>query len=378
MRRALLAAFLLLAATLLRMSVMLPPAGARPAPPPPSQSFFSIVVFTDIHVNSIPQADVDWGIASDWVSNSTNIGAWNIQGAMTTGDNMQNIGAACSCDDSDAEWNVLVAGYNKLIAAGVPFVITPGNHDVQFTKHTKWDTFTAPLNASEATFYAQSSNIGSMAGDHTAAANTYLRVNAATTTGTYKMGLVGFQWRASSADISQVRTWMDADTDRQFIAGTHFITIGAAEATMPANDVHLCQYGECMGANSVGALDGVDMWNGLKGNPRIVAMMSGHWHYIVYLPLTLTSGAVIPSFANYNEASPPNTASIVTILKFRPADHKMDIISWNTMSDTPDTRWNGTGTASYDWNPLTSPAVGGSTVGGAAKLSGSGVGGQPE
>src|SRR3569832_116304 len=115
-----------------------PAAIAATAPP-----YFTIAAFSDAHVddtygNPIAVNWQAWATAKAWIINNRD--AWNIRGLVGTGDYVADPATGATSD-----WTRFANDLNDIVAAGIPVVAGPGNHDVYSSGYALWDSYFASV-----------------------------------------------------------------------------------------------------------------------------------------------------------------------------------------------------------------------------------------
>jgi len=315
---------------------------------------FTVVVWNDIHTDSAGNT-VAGGHIRDWiVANKT---ARNITGFLSAGDEIADPLSATG------HWTDVVGLLTDIHNAGIPVVTALGNHDVAFFSapdSSQWNFYIAPLNAAWASHVSSSHFTGGLASANEQNVNVYFPWDVVTASGTIHLAGVAVNMNAAHGDISDVRALMDADTTRQYILTTHMF-VSTRDASNNPVAAHTCLYGEefCVATNAVGAQDAVDMWADFSANPRILAMMSGHEHLQGFYTMAGSGPNPVIAMENFNAALNGGT---FTILNFRPADRKIDLISsqWNSGTSS----FNETTLGTYDWTPILSSASSSALYGG--------------
>jgi len=314
-------------------------------------SSFTIVGVPDIHYddlggNPVPANQAAWATAKAWILAHKE--SWNIHGVMGLGDEVADVSTG-----SSADWMHVANDYSDFVVAGIPTTSAPGNHDVSYgAGASNWNAFFATAISRWPLTQAFSGNfLGGLASYHPQLVNQYQRVDVATSVGIVRMGLGSLELFASAADIARMRSYMDADTDRQFILGQHMFLAEVAGD----DQSHPCRFGEadCEVSNVAGLLDGAGIWANLKDNPRIILMMNGHSHNDTQNGIH--SGHMTDSFGNTVRAvSTRHVGSLgygtLLLLKFRTDNNTVEVYSWRTASDTADPAFFGTPKI-YPWTP---------------------------
>ena len=81
---------------------------------------FTIVVVPDVHA---PNGPTQWVALAKWIT--ANCTKWNCKAILAVGDYVNNPSVA-------DQWLDFVAGFNIIMATGLPVVWPPGNHDYAY------------------------------------------------------------------------------------------------------------------------------------------------------------------------------------------------------------------------------------------------------
>jgi hypothetical protein len=224
-------------------------------------SYFTIAAFSDPHIDYVdgspsPVSRQAWASAKSWILNNRD--AWNIQGVIGTGDYVADPTGATS------DWAGFANDLNDLVAAGIPVVAAPGNHDTYSSAYALWDTYFGSTIAGWPLAAQYAANYPALPSYHPLSTNQYQRLDIATSAGTVKLGIGAVEWSPSRNDVATLKAYMDGDADRDFVVGTHIFLspIAGTDASRP------CVYGDeyCTPSNYApyGYLDGAGIWDVLK------------------------------------------------------------------------------------------------------------------
>jgi len=327
-----------------------PVAVAQTAP-----AYFTIAVFSDAHIDDTSGNPVAanwkaWATTKAWILNNRD--AWNIRGLLGTGDYVADPATGATSD-----WAGFANDLNDIVAAGIPVVAVPGNHDVYSAHYALWDSYFASVMAGWPLAAQYAATYPAIPSYHPLSVNQYQRLDIATSAGVVKLGIGGLVWSPSRNDAARLKGYMDADADRDFVVGTHIFLapIAGTDASHP------CVYNEmyCITSNYApyGFLDGAGFWDALKDNAGLRAILTGHSHSAYSAQMTGTNGNLVQALSTWN-ISYAGWGNII-LMKFRTDNQTIEFYSWKTAQNVADQGvWGAPKVVS--WTPrsdITAPTV---------------------
>jgi hypothetical protein len=335
-------------------------------------SYFTIAVFSDTHIDDIngnpsPINRQAWATAKAWIINNRD--TWNIQGVIGTGDYVADPAKGATSD-----WAGFASDLNDIVAAGIPVVAAPGNHDTVSSDHALWDTYLASVIAGWPLAAQYAGSYPGWPSYHPLSVNQYQRLDIATSAGIMKLGIGVLEWSPSRIDAATLKGYMDADADRDFVVGTHLFL-----APIPGTDAsHPCIYNEtyCITSNYApyGYLDGAGIWDALKDIAGLRAIFAGHSHSAYSAQMTGTNGNLVQALSTWN-VSYYGSGNII-LMKFRTDNQTIEFYSWKTAQNVADqTVWGAPKIVGWTRPDITAPTVSmtapanGATVSGTATVS---------
>ena len=336
-------------------------------------SYFTIAVFSDAHVDDLngnpnPTNGQAWATVKSWIINNRD--TWNIQGVIGTGDYVADPAKGATSD-----WAGFANDLNDIVAAGIPVVAAPGNHDTGSTGHALWDTYFGSVIAGWPLAAQFAGSYPGLPSYHPLAVNQYQRLDIATSAGIMKLGIGVLQWSPSRTDAATLKGYMDADADRDFVVGTHIFLspIAGTDASRP------CVYNDayCITSNYApyGYLDGAGIWDALKDIAGLRAIFTGHSHGAYSAQMTGPNGNVVQALSTLN-ISYGGWGNII-LMKFRTDNQTIEFYSWKTAQNVADQAvwgapkivgWNSQSDTTPPMVSMTAPADG-ATVSGTVTVS---------
>ncbi len=295
-------------------------------------SYFTIAAFSDPHIddlygNPIPANQKAWATAKAWIINNRD--TWNIQGVIGAGDYV-----ADPANGATSDWAGFANDLNDMVAAGMPVVAAPGNHDAASSYSGLWDAYFGSVIAGWPLVAQYAGNYPAQPSYHALSANQYQRLDIATSAGIVKLGIGVLEWSPSRNDAATLKGYMDADADRDFVLGTH-IFLSAIAGTDAS---HPCVYGDtyCISANYApyGYLDGAGIWDALKDVAGLRAIITGHSHSVFSAQMTGTNGNLVQALSTWN-VSYGGWGNII-LMKFRTDNNTIEFYSWKTAQNVAD------------------------------------------
>jgi hypothetical protein len=260
---------------------------------------FTIVVVPDVHA---PNGPSQWVAIAKWIT--ANCPAWNCKAIVAVGDYVNNPTVA-------DEWLDFVAGYNIIMATGLPVVWPPGNHDNGYSQG--YTTFDAHLGNA----YPWTSCYPDCSHPH----NQYVKVDVPVRAGMIRLGILGmdiFQSMSSGQPAEWAQHILDAsEPDRQFMYASHMLVAGAT-GRVPGTGAWCYDVTTCTGGSSDPHTTGLGQWQDfIQWSPKIFWTFNGH---IGYNPTSMTSvakdGHAVHSFGQAGASGGVYTR--IALLKFQP------------------------------------------------------------
>jgi hypothetical protein len=295
-------------------------------------SYFTIAAVSDAHIDDIngnpsPINRQAWTTAKLWIINNRD--TWNIQGVIGTGDYVADPAKGATSD-----WAGFANDLNDIVAAGIPVVAAPGNHDTGSTGHALWDTYFGSAIAGWPLVAQYAGSYPGQPSYHPLSVNQYQRLDIATSAGIMKLGIGVLEWSPSRTDAATLKGYMDADADRDFVVGTHIFLspIAGTDASHP------CVYNDtyCITSNyaPLGYLDGAGIWDALKDIAGLRAIFTGHSHSAYSAQMTGTNGNLVQALSTWN-ISYAGWGNII-LMKFRTDNQTIEFYSWKTAQNVAD------------------------------------------
>ena len=295
-------------------------------------SYFTIAAVSDAHIDDIsgnpsPVNRQAWATIKAWII--SNRDTWNIQGVIGTGDYVADPAKGATSD-----WAGFANDLNDFVAAGMPVVAAPGNHETSPSDHALWDTYFGSVIAGWPLAAQYAGSYPGLPSYHPLAANQYQRLDIATSAGIMKLGIGVLEWSPSRTDAATLKGYMDADADRDFVVGTHIFLapIAGTDASRP------CVYNDayCITSNYApnGYLDGAGIWDALKDIAGLRAIFTGHSHGAYSAQMTGTNGNLVQALSTLN----PGYAGWgnIILMKFRTDNQTIEFYSWKTAQNVAD------------------------------------------
>jgi hypothetical protein len=265
----------------------------------PRSDEFAIVVVTDVHA---PNGPSQWVAVAKWIA--ANCPAWNCKAIVAVGDYVNNPTVA-------KEWLDFVAGYNIIMAVGLPVVWPPGNHDNGYSQG--YATFDAQFGNA----YRWTSCFPDCLHPH----NQYVKVDVPAKAGLIRLGILGmdiFQNMSSGQPAEWAQNILDAsEPDRQFMYSTHMLVAGAT-SPVPGTGAWCYDLATCVGGNADPHTTGLGQWQDfIHGSPKIFWTFNGHAGYnATSLTSTAKDGHAVHSFGQAGASG--GVYPRIALLKFQP------------------------------------------------------------
>jgi len=313
---------------------------------------FSLALYNDIHAENTAGA---WTEAVDWLLGANSRGPGGTCGTACSAITRFNVKAIAGVGDyttactsagasCDAAFAVFMTDFPRITALGLPGIWPQGNHDTAdytptFGSTLQSSTFSVPV-----------------------------------TGGTVKLGFVGVGV-ADDMTSGASRTYVDgviaaditANPTRQWMVFRHVMTFASQLNSPPywqvgifCNDATTC-------AGNVAPNDGVTFRdNFLVQEPHIWWAFGGHSGWTTNIQTTANDGHVINTTGNKGASG--GSAGYITMMKFKPASHTIDVQVWLTYG-SPAIGYPYTDVFTWAWTPQLVAAAQ-STLGGKLSVSG--------
>jgi hypothetical protein len=290
----------------------------------------------DVHAPNGPQ---QWVAIAKWIT--ANCPAWNCKAIVGVGDYVNN-------PTNANEWLDFVAGYNIIMATGLPVVWPPGNHDYAYGQgYTSFDAH-----------FGNAYRWTSCYPDCAHPRNQYVKVDVPAKAGLIRLGILGmdiFQNMSSGQPAEWAQDILDgSERDRQFIYVSHMLVAGAT-SRVPGTGAWCYDATSCAGGRDDPHASGLGQWQDfIQLSPKILWTFNGH---IGYNATSMTSiardGHAVHSFGQAGASG--NVYTRIVLLKFQPqADNiRVSFVDPITGED-PTPVFAGD---NWAWTPLAAPAL---------------------
>jgi len=297
---------------------------------------FTIVVVPDVHA---PNGPSQWVAVAKWIA--TNCPAWNCKAIVAVGDYVNT-------PVYPNEWLDFVAGYNIVMAMGLPAVWPPGNHD------NGWSQGYATFDAQFGNAYHWTSCYPDCSHPH----NQYVKVDVPTKAGMVRLGILGmdiFQNMSSGQPAEWAQNILDAsEPDRQFMYATHMLVAGAT-SPVPGAGAWCHDSTTCAGGSSDPHTTGLGQWEDfIQWRPKIFWTFNGHFGYnATSMTSVAKDGHAIHSFGQAGASGGVYTR--IALLTFQPQAGNIRVSFVDPIAgQDASTLFAGD---NWAWTPLPAPAL---------------------